>query len=48
MHLEWGQMLCKKCGAEVNNLMRFCQQCGGNVSESVESSGVVAHSLLVT
>lgn len=34
--------------------MRFCQQCGGNVSESVESvesvesSGVVAHSLLVT
>jgi len=41
-------MLCKKCGAEVNDSMKFCQQCGGHVSESVESPGVVAHSLLVT
>ena len=44
-------MLCKKCGAEVNDSMKFCQQCGGQFSEfseSAETPGVVAHSPLFT
>jgi predicted amidophosphoribosyltransferase len=44
-------MLCKKCGAEVNDSMKFCQQCGGQFSEfseSAETPGVVVHSPLFT